>query len=104
MAKIFRVLGWFFLALAVFSLAFDLFSFFKTSSFSFSQLGENWFNVHAGSLNLLQAVTERYISPYVWDYGFSQLLFLPTIVVMTVLGGLFTILSSTTKKKKRHLN
>ncbi len=102
MAKIFRVLGWLFLALAVFSLAFDLFSFFQIGSFHFSQLGANWYALHSGSLNLIQAVTERYISYYVWDYGFSPLLFLPTVVVMTVLGGLFTILSSTSSKKRRH--
>ena len=102
MAKFFRFLGWLFLALAVFSFVSDIWAFFQTGNLNFSQLGENWYSLHAGSLNLLQAVTERYISPHVWDYGFSQLLFLPTIVVMTVIGGLLTLLSSSSSKKRRH--
>ncbi|MGD1933696.1 MAG: hypothetical protein ACFB0Z_04165 [Candidatus Phaeomarinobacter sp.] len=32
-----------------------------------ASLGEVWFAVHSGSLNLSQAVIQRYLSPEIWD-------------------------------------
>ena len=32
-----------------------------------ASLGEVWFAVHSGSLNLSQAVIQRYLSPDIWD-------------------------------------
>lgn len=32
-----------------------------------ASLGEVWFAIHSGSLNLSQAITQRYLSPELWD-------------------------------------
>ncbi|GAA6156256.1 hypothetical protein [Pyruvatibacter sp. HU-CL02332] len=32
-----------------------------------ASLGEVWFAIHSGSLNLSQAITQRYLSPEIWD-------------------------------------
>lgn len=52
----------------------------------FTALGEHWFNIHAASLNNLQAGIERNINPYFWDPIFVSLLQTPSWIFFTVLG------------------
>ena len=49
-------------------------------------LGEHWFNLHAASLNTLQAAIERNVSPILWDPVVVSLLQVPTWVFFGVLG------------------
>lgn len=46
-------------------------------TFRFRLAGEIWYKAHPGSLNLLQAVVERYVSPKLWDPGLVWILFQP---------------------------
>ncbi|WP_299379743.1 hypothetical protein [uncultured Kiloniella sp.] len=101
MTFVLRILGWVFLAIALASLAFDLFPLMEQGSFQLSLLGENWFAVHPGSLNLLQAVTERYIGLWLWDDVFSPLLFLPTLVFGLVAAVIFLIPGYLFKNSRR---
>ncbi|WP_421783065.1 hypothetical protein [Kiloniella litopenaei] len=101
MTLVLRILGWFFLAIALASLAFDLFQLMEGDSFQLSLLGENWFAVHPGSLNLLQAVTERYIGLWLWDDVLSPLLFVPTLVVGLVAAAIFFIPGYLLKGRRR---
>ncbi|WP_085902452.1 hypothetical protein [Kiloniella majae] len=101
MTLVLRILGWFFLAIALASLAFDLFQLMEQDSFQLSLLGENWFAVHPGSLNLLQAVTERYIGLWLWDDVFSPLLFLPTLVFGLIAAAVFLIPGYLFKSSRR---
>ncbi len=48
--------------------------------------GELWFRLHTGSLNLVQAVIERYIWPPLWDPGVVSILQLPALLVFAVPG------------------
>ena len=52
-------------------------------------LGELWFKLHTGSLNLLQAVIERYLWPPLWDSGVAPLLHLPGVLALAVPAALF---------------
>ena len=54
-------------------------------------LGKFWFDMHAGSLNLLQAVTQRYISPDLWSGGIVPLLKQPPWYGFTILAGVFAV-------------
>ena len=47
-------------------------------------LGQLWFKLHVGSLNLVQAVIERYIWPPIWDPAIVSLLQLPAVTVFAV--------------------
>ncbi len=40
--------------------------------------GQVWYQTHAGSLNLIQAVVERYVSQTLWDEAFFPVLLWPT--------------------------
>lgn len=44
-------------------------------------LGEVWFSLAPGSLNLAQAVIQRYISPAVWDPGIIWVLAQPAVAI-----------------------
>lgn len=44
--------------------------------------GEIWFSLSPDSLNLIQAVTQRYISPSLWDPTIVAVLKLPAIVTL----------------------
>ncbi len=51
-------------------------------------LGEYWHDWHAPSLNLLQAIVERYVLPQVWSYALLPLLLSPAWIVVTLTGAL----------------
>jgi streptogramin lyase len=59
---ILRVLTVLFLAATIAAAANDV-----LSQGGMASLGEVWFTVHSGSLNLSQAVIQRYLSPEIWD-------------------------------------
>ena len=50
--------------------------------------GEVWFAVSPNSLNLMQAVTQRYVSPELWDPTIVSFLKLPLVAVTGLLGTL----------------
>lgn len=70
----FRVLGLGFMVLAVLAAGLDIFKTVAAGEPRATALGTLWFNVDPGSLNLSQAVTQRYIHPAVWDPGVQWLL------------------------------
>jgi len=51
--------------------------------------GEVWFALSPNSLNLMQAVTQRYVSPELWDPTIISLLKLPLVAVTGLLSALF---------------
>lgn len=55
-------------------------------------LGQVWFELDSGSLNLMQAVVQRYLHPWLWDPAFVQLLLWPAWVVPGVLAILLFLL------------
>lgn len=59
-------------------------------------MGRVWFTAHAASLNLLQAIVQRYIYADLWDAVFVPFLLLPAwkalavvFLVLAVIGGIF---------------
>ena len=79
-----RIIGWFFALLAVASAARDGAAWYDTGTFDPMPLGELWFNIDVGSLNLVQAVTQRYLFPELWDPVIVNILLLPAWVVFAV--------------------
>ena len=64
----------------------DLISWLGAGSLVFTAAGELWFNLHDGSLNLIQAVTQRYIFPQLWDPIAVTVLLWPAFLVIGVPG------------------
>lgn len=81
-----RVLGLLFLAAGFVSLVVDGVASIASASLVMTPLGQAWFNVHPASLNLTQAIIERYTFPFLWDPVFLTVLLLPSWVVFAVIG------------------
>ncbi len=79
-------LGWVFIFLGLCALGWELYVLADRGHFQLSPLGALWFKVHAPSLNLYQAVVERYISPVLWDKVLAPILLWPAVAVFAVPG------------------
>lgn len=64
----------------------DIITFVGSGQFVFQPLGEVWFHLHVGSLNLTQAIIERYIWPPIWDPIIVTVLQWPASLLGLVLG------------------
>lgn len=64
-----------------------------------SALGALWHKWDAPSLNLLQAITERYILPQLWSHVLLPLLLSPAWMVAVILG--MALIALTLKPKTR---
>jgi hypothetical protein len=97
-----RTLAWILLLLALLAAGHDGLSYLKTGSYAPTELGALWYAVDRGSLNLVQAVIERYIHPVLWQDVIFPLLVGPAWLVLggfaVVLGILF---GRGGRKKKR---
>lgn len=81
-----RVTGGAVLALGLLWLIGDLHLAGEPMSYRASALGERWHSWHAPSLNLLQAIVERYVLPQLWTYVLLPLLLAPAWMVAAVFG------------------
>ena len=79
-----RILGWLFVLAAVAAAARDLVAWFDTGDFAPMPLGQLWFDLDNSSLNLVQAVTQRYLFPELWDPVIVSILLLPAWLVFAV--------------------
>jgi hypothetical protein len=59
--------GWALAAAALAAFANDLISFAQTGSYRVIPAGQVWFDIHVASLNLMQAVVQRFLHPLLWD-------------------------------------
>jgi len=67
--------------------AYDLFG-APARSGLFHTGGELWFSLSPDTLNLMQAVTQRYVSPALWDPAIVAVLKLPAVAALGLLTAL----------------
>jgi hypothetical protein len=86
-----RLIGSWFMLAATLALVYDVSRGISTKAgFVSTSLGEHWYKLHVASLNLLQAMTERFVSPKLWDPVVVTILHRPTWLVLGIIGiGLF---------------
>ncbi|MBL4863461.1 MAG: hypothetical protein JKY63_00965 [Rhodobiaceae bacterium] len=72
--------------------AYDLWGSAARSGF-FHTGGEVWFELSPNTLNLMQAVVQRYISPSLWDPTIVAVLKLPAVAVLGLVGAGLSALS-----------
>jgi hypothetical protein len=70
--------GWILAAAALVAFANDLVSFAQTGTYRAIPAGEVWFNGHVASLNLTQAVVQRFLHPLLWDPVIATMLQWPS--------------------------
>lgn len=84
--------GLVFLALALAAIAFELWSAIHGGGYRMIAAGELWFKVHGPSLNLSQAIVQRYVHPVIWDPVIITLLKWPAWSIFGGIGAFLTIL------------
>jgi hypothetical protein len=81
-----RLIGWLFLLAALAALGRDLFDWYRTGAFAPLVVGQLWFDLHPASLNLVQAVIQRYVAPWLWDPVITTVLFFWAFAALAVPG------------------
>ena len=101
MRLFFRIFGWLLVAVGLVLAARDLLISREDGAWAFQPLGELWFRWHPGSLNLLQAITERYISQDLWFAAGQPVLEAPAFIPFLVLGVIVLTLLVRRKRNER---
>jgi len=84
-----RLLGWLIVLSGIAVLARDIMVGVQTGVWAPIALGQLWFDIDRSSLNLVQAVVQRYISPVLWDPVIVGLLYCWAFLVLLILGAIF---------------
>ena len=86
------MLGLLLLALAMIALFYELFAASSNGGYRAIAAGELWFHLHPYSLNLSQAVTQRYLLPALWDPIIISILQWPAWSILGAPGAVLAIL------------
>jgi hypothetical protein len=86
-----RVIGWIFLLAGAAVLVRDLLVWIDTKHWAPIALGQMWYELNRSSLNLVQAVVQRYIHPFLWDPIIVSILLSWAFAVLMFLGVLLLI-------------
>jgi hypothetical protein len=81
-----RVIGWIALLAGAAVLVRDLLVWIDTKHWAPIALGQLWYQLNRSSLNLTQAVVQRYIHPFLWDPIIVAILLSWAFAVLMVLG------------------
>jgi hypothetical protein len=92
MRYVLRVFGLLIVLAAVWVLVTDLAATGEGAGFAPMPLGQLWYGLDPGSLNLVQAVIERYVWMVLWDPVLLTVLQWPAAAVFAGLGGLLLAL------------
>ena len=101
MRAIVRIVGWLLLIAALVLFGLDLLDFYRMKSFEPMAAGQVWFRIDVASLNLAQAVVQRYLHPAVWDPVITWILTQPAFAVVGLPGLLLVWLSRSSESRAR---
>ena len=88
-----RLIGWIIFLAGLSVLVRDVLVWVDTKHWAPIALGQLWFDLDRSSLNLVQAVVQRYIHPFLWDPIIVTVLLWWAFAVLMVLGLLILALS-----------
>jgi hypothetical protein len=83
-----RVIGWIVLLAGAAVLVRDGLVWIDTKHWAPIALGQLWYELNRSSLNLVQAVVQRYIHPFLWDPIVVSILLSWAFAVLMILGTL----------------
>jgi len=78
------IVGWVLLLVGLAFLVAELLDTYMTGTYRVISAGQAWFDLNVASLNLMQAVIQRYVHPLLWDPVIAGVLQWP---VWSLLGG-----------------
>ena len=88
-----RLIGWIIFLAGLSVLVRDVLVWIDTKRWAPLAVGQLWFDLNRSSLNLVQAVVQRYIHPFLWDPIIVTILLCWAFAVLMVLGLLILALS-----------
>jgi predicted membrane protein len=99
-----RLIGWIIFLAGVSVLVRDVIVWIDTKHWAPIALGQLWYDLNRSSLNLVQAVVQRYIHPFLWDPIIVTILFCWAFAVLMVLGLLILALPDRRGRAKEALS
>jgi hypothetical protein len=87
-----RVIGWILLLAGAAVLVRDLLVWIDTKHWAPLALGQLWYDLNRSSLNVVQAVVQRYIHPFLWDPIIVSILLSWAFAVLLFLGALLLVI------------
>ena len=95
-----RLIGWIVFLAGVSVLVRDVLVWIDTKHWAPLALGQLWYDFNRSSLNLVQAVVQRYIHPFLWDPIIVSILLCWAFAVLMVLGLLILALSGRRRRAR----
>ena len=86
-----RLIGWVALLAGAAALVRDALVWIDTKHWAPIALGQLWYELNRSSLNLVQAVVQRYIHPFLWDPIIVSILLSWAFAVLMMLGVLLLV-------------
>jgi hypothetical protein len=99
-----RLIGWIIFLAGLSVLVRDVMVWIETKDWAPIALGQLWFDLNRSSLNLVQAVVQRYIHPFLWDPIIVSILLCWAFAVLMVLGVLILAVSGRRARQRRSLS
>ncbi len=96
-----RMIGWLLVLAALVVLGRDVIAWHETGSFEPVVIGKLWYDLHPASLNLIQAVIQRYVIPGLWDPVIVTVLLWWAAPVLAVIGLLLVWLFRARRGRRR---
>ena len=87
-----RLIGWIIFLAGLSVLVRDVLIWVDTKHWAPIALGQLWFDLDRSSLNLVQAVVQRYIHPFLWDPIIVSILLSWAFAVLMLLAALLLVL------------
>jgi hypothetical protein len=87
-----RLIGWVIFLAGAAVLVRDILVWVDTKIWAPIALGQLWYQLNRSSLNLVQAVIQRYIHPFLWDPIILGILLCWAFAVLMVLGLLIVVI------------
>ncbi len=90
---VWRVIGWILLLAGLSVLVRDVIAGFDAGAWRPIAVGQLWYDLDRSSLNLAQAVTQRYVSPFLWNRIVVSVLLSWASAVLIGFGALVLVLA-----------
>jgi hypothetical protein len=97
---VWRIIGWIIFLAGLSVLARDLIAWFDTKIWAPIAVGQLWYEIDRSSLNLVQAVVQRYVSPFLWDRIILNILLCWASALLIGLGAAVLLLTRTNRQPR----
>lgn len=87
-----RFIGWLITAVALMAAGAEILASLEAGAYQGLAIGYLWFKIDVGSLNLAQAVIQRYIHPALWDPAIVTVLQWPAWITLGIVGPVCALL------------